>query len=88
MADQIKPRYRLGIQWHLDNAKDDATKIPERTLFQVVEDADVAYAIGGDVVVRSTNQEFDQNDKGSVRFVILGSTDYTYLPTECIQPLI
>ena len=90
MADQIKPRYRLGTQNMLDLAKDDATKIPERTLFRIadaVESTSDRALVDGDIVVRA-DFERELDDKHSVRFSTLGGVRTHYSKASWLQPLI
>lgn len=67
MPNQIKPRYRLGTQNMLDLAKDDARKIPERTLFRL---GDAWVEEEGAVVVRYDDNVWRAN-ASSAAFVAL-----------------
>ena len=87
MADQIKPRYRLGTQWHLDNAKDDATKIPERTLFRVGNTG--CFIAKGQLVVRQRPRSVNYDDLYGVKFASPYDPEYTsFLVASDLQPLI
>lgn len=90
MADQIKPRYRLGTQYHLDLAKDDATKIPERTLFRVVDavkSLSETALVNGDIVVREEGDQ-ELNDAHSVRFKTVDGARSHFSSAGWLQPLI
>lgn len=87
MADRIKPRYRLGIQWHLDNAKDDATKIPERTLFRLSGRYVPPALLVADIVHRSP-AGFGEDDAASVCFHSVDTTRYGHMNARDLQPLI
>lgn len=92
MTNQIKPRYRLGTQNMLDLAKDDATKIPERTLFRCPKGFGDLSA--GAVVVRNPHaDESSCNDDFSVSFRNVADLDvandnFEYLCPKELQPLI
>jgi hypothetical protein len=85
MADQIKPRYRLGTQNMLDLAKDDATKIPERTLFKA--NLHFRPEPGDRIVVRTTARGFYDWPKG-VAFDDIEDNARYYFVAQHLQPLI
>ena len=89
---QIKPRYRLGTQNMLDLAKDDATKIPEKTLFRLVEAVPSPLndaLVDGDIVIRggcASARELD--DCYSVIFEVMDGTRSYFASARRLEPLI
>lgn len=84
---QIKPRYRLGTQNMLDLAKDDATKIPERTLFRLSGRYVPSALLVADIVHRSP-AGFGEDDAASVCFHSVGTTRYGHMDARDLLPLI
>lgn len=83
----IKPRYRLGTQYHLDLAKDDATKIPERTLFRVSRDA---FGFRPGTIVMRGHRMANSDNYRCVAFSAVDEPggDYYYFCVLHLQPLI